>query len=145
MMTLHSAGAVLPILSVLADVVFHHSARASLNENERRDALKVVRTKLTDTGERMPPPPSCIFERHVAVPCTANLAFWGRCGKRASRGRRQRRTTRIVVRPCLEFMQQMHSMHCCKGIANVLRSQLVEPSLLCRRAAGGPGSHYRGR
>lgn len=53
MMTLLSAGAVLPILSVLADVVFHHSTRASLNESERRDALKVVRTKLTDTGEWM--------------------------------------------------------------------------------------------
>lgn len=53
MMTLLSAGAVLPILSVLADVVFHHR-RGSLNENERRDALKVVRTKLTDTGEWMP-------------------------------------------------------------------------------------------
>ena len=52
-MTLLSAGAVLPILSVLADVVFHHSTQASSNE-ERRDALKVVRTKLTETGEGMP-------------------------------------------------------------------------------------------
>lgn len=54
MITLLSAGAVLPILSVLADVVFHHSMRVSSNENERRDALKVVRTKVTDTGECIP-------------------------------------------------------------------------------------------
>ena len=42
------AGAVLPIFSVLADVVLYRGAKSS---NTEKDALKVVRTKITGTGE----------------------------------------------------------------------------------------------
>ena len=44
------AGAVLPIFSVLADVVLYRGAKSS---NTEKDALKVVRTKITGTGEHL--------------------------------------------------------------------------------------------
>ena len=57
----------LPIFSVLADVVLSHRT----SRNSEKDALKVVRTKLTDTGEGLLAPIIAYICHCGAWPCVS--------------------------------------------------------------------------